>query len=79
MATKMTAHGVSTTTTPGTEQYEVFYIGYRTAQDVKNITNTITATQMAHCTPAYVPHSKSADNVVMNGLTRRNNISQVVI
>lgn len=25
MATKMTAHGVSTTTTPGTEQYEVFY------------------------------------------------------
>lgn len=30
MATKMTAHGVSTTTTPGTEQYEVFYTGYRT-------------------------------------------------
>lgn len=30
MATKMTANGVSTTTTPGTEQYEVFYTGYRT-------------------------------------------------
>ncbi|WP_289393264.1 DUF3873 domain-containing protein [uncultured Duncaniella sp.] len=27
MATKMTANGVSTTTTPGTEQYEVFYTG----------------------------------------------------
>lgn len=26
----MTAHGVSTTTTPGTEQYEVFYTGYLT-------------------------------------------------
>ncbi len=30
MATRMTAHGVSTTTAPGTEQYEVFYTGYRT-------------------------------------------------
>ncbi len=30
MATKMTANGVSTTTTPGTEQYEVFYTRYRT-------------------------------------------------
>ena len=29
MATRMTANGVSTTTTPGTEQYEVFYIGFR--------------------------------------------------
>lgn len=29
MATRMTANGVSTTTTPGTEQYEVFYTGYR--------------------------------------------------
>ena len=29
MATKMTTNGVSTTTTPGTEQYEVFYIGTR--------------------------------------------------
>ena len=26
----MTANGVSTTTTPGTEQHEVFYTGYRT-------------------------------------------------
>ncbi len=30
MATKLTANGVSTTTTPGTEQYEIFYTGYRT-------------------------------------------------
>lgn len=30
MATRMTANGVSTTTTPGTEKYEVFYTGYRT-------------------------------------------------
>ncbi len=29
MATRMTANGVSTTTTPSTEQYEVFYTGYR--------------------------------------------------
>ncbi len=29
MATKMTDKGVSTTTTPGTEQYEMFYTGYR--------------------------------------------------
>ncbi len=29
MATKLTTNGVSTTTTPGTEQYEVFYTGYR--------------------------------------------------
>lgn len=29
MATKLTANGVSTTTTPGTEQYEVFYNAYR--------------------------------------------------
>ena len=28
MATRMTANGVSTTTTPGTEQYEVFYIDF---------------------------------------------------
>lgn len=33
MATKMTANGVSTTTTPGTEQYEVFYTGYRTRRN----------------------------------------------
>ena len=29
MATKLTAHGISTTTTPGSEQFEVFYIGFR--------------------------------------------------
>lgn len=30
MATKLTANGISTTSTPGTEQYEVFYTGYGT-------------------------------------------------
>ncbi len=65
MATKLTAHGVSTTTTPGSEQFEVFYTGHRTGR--KNITNTITATQMEHCSHVYVPHSMSADNAVMNG------------
>ena len=29
MTTKMTANGVSTTTTPGTEQYETFYSAHR--------------------------------------------------
>lgn len=29
MATKLTANGVSTTTIPDTEQYEVFYNAYR--------------------------------------------------
>ena len=29
MAKKLTAHGVSTTTTPGTEQFEMFYTGHR--------------------------------------------------
>lgn len=29
MATRMTANGVSTTTAPCTEQYEVFYNAYR--------------------------------------------------
>ena len=29
MASKMTAFGVSTTTTPGTEQYDIFYNAHR--------------------------------------------------
>ena len=29
MATRMTANGVSTTTAPGTEQYETFYSAHR--------------------------------------------------
>lgn len=28
MSTKMTANGVSTTTTPDTEQYDFFYVGF---------------------------------------------------
>ncbi len=37
MATKMTTNGVSTTTTPRTEQYEVFYTGYRTRRKTLSI------------------------------------------
>lgn len=33
MATKLTANGVSTTTTPGTEEFEVIYSGYRTRRN----------------------------------------------
>ncbi len=40
MATKLTANGVSTTTIPGTEQYEVFYTA--TAHSERNTTNMIT-------------------------------------
>lgn len=65
MATKMTANGVSTTTTPGTEQYEVFYTGYRTRR--KSITNMTIATLTENCIPAWLILSKSADNAVMNG------------
>lgn len=77
MATKMTANGVSTTTTPGTEQYEVFFTGYRTRR--KKHYQMITAIQVENCSPVCVPRSKSADNAVMNGSTRNNDISQVVI
>ena len=64
MATRMTANGVSTTTTPGTEQYEVFYNAYRPR---RKHYNTITATLMENCSPAWLEHLKSADNAVMNG------------
>ena len=74
MATKMTAHGVSTTTTPGTEQYEVFYTGYGTRR--KSTANTTIATPMGNCSPAWLVPSKSADNAVMNGSTRRNNLAK---
>lgn len=77
MATKLTAHGVSTTTTPAQNNSRCFT--QATVQDVKNITNTITATQMEHCSHVYVPHSRSANNVVTGGSTKNNNISQVVI
>ena len=65
MTTKMTANGVSTTTTPGTEQYEVFTPA--TAHGVRNTINTITATPMENYSPAWLVHSKSADNAVMSG------------
>ncbi len=65
MTTKMTANGVSTTTTPGTEQYEVFYTGYPHGE--RNSINTITATLMENYSPALLEHSKSADNAVTSG------------
>ena len=74
MATKMTAHGVSTTTTPGTEQYEVFYTGYGTRRK-KHCQYDYRHTD-GDCSPAWLVHSKSADNAVMNGSTRRNNLAK---
>jgi hypothetical protein len=79
MATRMTANGVSTTTTPGTEQYEVFYTTPATAHGERNTTNMITATLTENYIPVWQILSKSADNAVMNGGQKRNNISQVVI
>ena len=69
MATKMTAHGVSTTTTPGTEQYEVFYSGYCTRRK-KHYQYDYRHTNGEFCSPAWLIHSKSADNAAMNGSTR---------
>lgn len=68
MATRMTANGVSTTTTLGTEQYEVFYTGYPTRRkkhyqyDYRH-----TNGELFSC----VAGTKSADNAVMNGSTRK--------
>lgn len=64
MATKLTVNGVSTTTTPGTEQYEVFYTGYRTRRKKHY---QYLSTLMGNCSPAWLEHSQSADNAVMNG------------
>lgn len=64
MATKMTANGVSTTTTPGTEQYEIFYNARRPEE---SIICTTTATLTGIYSPAWLPLSKSADNAVLNG------------
>ena len=69
MVTKFTANGVSTTTTPDTEQYEIFYTGYRTRR--KNTTSMTIAILTGNCFPAWLVHSKSADNAVMNGSTRK--------
>ncbi len=77
MATRMTANGVSTTTTPSTEQYEVFYTGYRSRR--KKHYQYDTATPMESYIPVWQTLSASADDAVTSGLTRRNNISQVVI
>ena len=65
MATKLTANGVSTTTTPGTEQYEVFYTGYRTRRK-KRYQYDYRHTD-GEFSPAWLILSKSADNAVMNG------------
>ena len=65
MTTRMTANGVSTTTTPGSEQYEVFYTGYRTRRkkhyqyDYRHTDGELFSVWLAH--------SKSADNAATNG------------
>ena len=45
MATKMMANGVSTTTAPGTEQYETFYSAHRG----KRISRTTTEIPTTGC------------------------------
>lgn len=69
MATKLTANGVSTTTTPGSEQYDVFYTGYDTRRR-KHCQYDYRHTDGDYF-PAWLVHSKSADNAVMNGSTRK--------
>ena len=68
MATRMTANGVSTTTTPGTEQYEVstsaIAIG---ASD----TNTITGTLTENYSLVPLQHSQSVAENVMSGSIRK--------
>ena len=65
MATRMTANGVSTTTTPGTEQYEVFYTGYRSHRKKHNQYDYGTLTESY--IPAWQTLSKSADTAVTSG------------
>ena len=65
MAMKMTAHGVSTTTTPGTEQYEVFYTGYRTRRR-KHYQYDYRHTNGDY-SPVWLVHSKNADNAATSG------------
>ena len=77
MATKMTANGVSTTATPGTEQYKVFYTGYRTRRK-KHYQYDYRHTN-GELFPMWQTLSTSADAVVTDGSTKNNNISQVVI
>ncbi len=50
-----------------------------TAHGERNTTNMITATPMESYIPVWQTLSASADDAVTSGLTRRNNISQVVI
>ena len=71
MATRMTANGISTTTTPGTNNTRCFTPA--TVHGERCTTNTTNATLTESYTPAWLIPSKSADNTVMNDSTRRNN------
>ena len=72
MVTRMTANEVSTTTTPGTEQCEVFYLGYSRRSKRYQYDYRHTDGELFSCV---------AENV-MNGSTGKpttDNYSQVVI
>ena len=77
MATKLTANGVSTTTLPALNNMRRFTPA--TAHGERNTINMTTATLTESYIPAWQTLSASADDAVTSGLTRRNNISQVVI
>lgn len=64
MATKMTANGVSTTTAPGTEQYEIFYNAFRPRRKHYQYDYRHTDGDFSL---VWLPLSKSADNAVTNG------------
>ena len=86
MATRMTTNGVSTTTTPGTEQYEVFYTGYRSHLkkhyqcDYRHTDGELFYVKLSiNYSLAWQVHSKSADNAVMNGLTRKSTTQNKIV
>ncbi len=66
MPTKLTANGVSTTTTPDTRCFTLAI-----AHGERSTTNTTIAILTESYTPAWLIPSKSADNAVMNGSTRK--------
>lgn len=77
MATKLTANGVTQPQLPALNNTRCFTPA--TVHGERNTINTITATLMENCSPAWLEHSKSAENSVTSGSTRINDISQVVI
>ena len=77
MATKMTANGVSTTTTPGTEQYEVFYTGYRTRRKKHyQFDYRHTDGELFSCVADTLKECRQRRD---EWLSKKNNICQVVI